>query len=465
MASQTCWKAYAVVVGVMTASVALAADVVGNWRERTVKGVASSPWLEYYEWNAFYSPAGSSSSQTCRTGACRGTLTHDGRYIFLGVPNGPGTIYVDQPNFYAAPKVLPVNAQGSMTIDTHPNTDYHIAFGQNSGSWGANPWDFHGGTWRQTFVATGTGINRVSFKLAAEASTIQVSIHRAIAGPPSTWPQVGPTKQTFTNCSGCDLWVAWNYGEVPTTPGMTYAVAFRAVTGGIGFFVLREAISPGYPGGTAHKDDTPQTYDLYACIFSNNDGTILTYQMETSDIGPPTQWAGAWAQSFTARGIGLAAVGLFAQNPDAGWPADVLIHEVVPGGPQGPQIGPTKRLTHAGWYGPGTGFGGMSYNPGEISLTPGKQYLIVFSPYNINANGFNPLRRPGGDVYPFGTAYIGISGGWSERPYDLSMTILEYSEAVPTPVPTNTPTHSPVPTQTPTNTATPLVHRGVVEVR
>lgn len=438
-----------------------AGDVTGHWRERTVKGYSGSPWHELYEWNAFCTPAGAGSTQTCRTGACQGTLTHDGTYIFPGIPNGQATIYCDQPNFFAAPKVNTITVSGSTYVDTMPNTDYHMAFGQKMDPWGSEPWDWHSGTWYQTFVATGTGINRVSFKLAAPASTVRVRIHRSDGGQITSWPQVGPTREVGAACTTCDLWVAWRFGEVQTTVGATYAVSFSAVTGSISFFVHRDSVGPGYSQGTAHKDNTAQNYDLYAIIFSDNDGTLLTYQMESPDIGPATEWAGAWAQSFTATGTSLAAVGLFAQNNvDPSWPAQVRIYEYASGTITGTLVGPIKNLIDAGWYGPGTAFGGMSYVRGEVPLVPGRQYVIVFSPYDIGQAGFVPLRRPGGDVLPGGTAYMGRGGAWEARTFDLSMTIMEYSGGqVPTPVPSATPT------RTPTRTATPVVNRSVVELR
>lgn len=418
-----------------------AGDVNGHYRERTVKGVPSSPWHEFYEWNAFCCPIGASTNRTCRTGACEGTLTHDGAYIYPGMPDGPATIYCDQPNFFAAPKVKELTISGATYMDTAPNTDYFMAFGQDSSSWGGSPWEWYSGTWYQTFVATGTGINRVSFKLAAPADTVTVAIHESNGGSVSSWPQVGSLRTVDAGCTGCDVWVAWPHGNVSTTPGQTYAVSFQNSGGNMGFYVHRDSVGTGYSSGTAYHDDTAQSYDLYAVVFSDNDGTVLTYQMDSPDIGPSTEWAGAWAQSFTAQGTSLAAVGLFAQGGgDAQWDADVLIFNDLGGGVQGSQVGPTKNLPDAGWYGPGTGFGGMSYNPGEVPLTPGQQYLVVFSPWDSDGGGFNPLRRPGGNVLPGGTAYIGSGGTWSARPYDLSMTIMEYGGTGPVATPTVTPT-------------------------
>jgi hypothetical protein len=424
-----------------------AATVDGYYHERSVKGVASSPWHEFYEWNAFCSPTGAITNQVCRTGTCP-TLTHNGHYNFTSVPTGPATIYCDQPNFFAAPKVNQINVTGSTYyVDTAPNTDYFMAFGTNSSSWGTNPWDWHTGIWYQTFVATGTGINRVSFKLAASATTVQVKVLESNGGAINTWPQIGDTRNIDAGCSGCDVWVSWPHGNVQTTPGQTYAVSFQHIggDGSMGFYVHRDSVGTGYSSGTAYKGTSPQTEDLYACVFSDNDGTVLTYQMESSNIGTSTEWAGAWAQSFTANGTSLAAVGLFAQDPsDAQWEADVLIFDGISGNTAGPQIGPTKRIGEAGWYGPGTGFGGMAYNPGEVPLTPGNTYLVVISPYDVDFGGFNPLRRPGGNVYPGGTAYVGTGGTWGIRSYDLSMTIMEYGDGGgPVDTPTPTPTFPP----------------------
>lgn len=464
------WRLPLVVVCLATLALldGMAAELRGHWRERSLKGVPTSPYVEYYEWNAFLTPAGASTNRMCRTGACAGTLTHDGAYIFLSVPDGAATIYVDQPNFFAAPRVKPVALNGTTYLDTEPNCDYHVAFGSDMGRWGDSPWDWYSGTWYQTFVATGTGVNRVNFKLAAPVELVYVAIHRSNGGAVSGWPRVGPEKAIGAGCQNCDVWVAWRHGEVPTTPGESYAVSFRPQTGSIGFFTHRDSRGQAYAQGTAYKGDAAQAYDLYAMVFSDNDGTILTYQLDSSNIGEGTEWAGAWAQSFTARGTSLAAVGLFAQNPaDPTWPATVLIFDGISGGQQGNQVGPTKRLADAGWYGPGTGFGGMSYQRGEVPLVPGRQYLIVYSPYDYNGGGFNPLRRPGGNVLPDGTSYIGRSGTWEEKTFDLSMTIMEYVDVTPsaTPTPSLTPTPSRTPTRTPTPTMTPIRHRSVIELR
>lgn len=351
-----------------------------------------------------------------------------------------------------------VNVGANTVEHMAPNTDYHMAFGQKMDVWGGNPWDWHTGTWYQTFVATGTGINRVSFKLASPAQTVRIAIHESNGGAVNTWPEVGPSRSVDAGCSGCDVWAAWRHGEIRTVPGRTYAVSFQNTGGSMGFFIHRDSHGPGYNEGTAYKDAQPQSFDLYAIVFSDNDGTLLTYQMENSDIGMATEWAGAWAQSFTAKGTSLAAVGLFAQNPnDPQWPADVLIFDGISGGQQGAQVGPRKQIRDAGWYGPGTGYGGMSYNRGEVPLTPGRKYLIVFSPYDFNGGGFNPLRRPGGNVLPDGEAYIGAGGTWVMKNYDLSMTILEYAaDQTPTPTPTLGPTATPTaPPSSPTPTPPP----------
>jgi len=427
-----------------------AASVSGHYRENTVKDVGSSSWYEFYEWNAFICPIGSTTNQVCRTGACPNPVG-DGSYSFTGVPTGPATIYCDQPNFFAAPKVNQINVTGSsLYIDTRPNTDYFVAANPYT-IWEGSPWEWNTGTWYQTFVATGTGINRVSFKLVglgpSAETTIRVRIHESNGGAINTWPQVGNYRDVAAS-AGSDRWVAWPHGDVTTVPGQTYAVSFQPIggDGNMGFFVHHDWVGTGYASGTAYVGTSPQSFDLYACVFSDNDGTVLTYQMENSDIGQSTEWAGAWAQSFTANGTSLAAVGLFAQDPaDPQWEADVLIFDGITGDTAGPKIGPTKRIGAAGWYGPGTGFGGMSYNPGEVPLVPGRQYLVVISPYDVDFGGFNPLRRSAGNIYSGGTAYIGTGGTWGIRSYDLSMTIMEYAgEAPPVPTPTVTPTQPPV---------------------
>ena len=83
------------------------------------------------------------------------------------------------------------------------------------------------------------------------------------------------------------------------------------------------------------------------------------------------------------------------------------------------QIGPTKTTKRA-YFTPHNHLMGVSYNPGEVPLTPGKTYIIEltdtedFTPY-VHNNPQNEYKD--GQAFRNGTA----------TDYDLVMTVMQYA--------------------------------------
>ena len=400
--------------------------VRGYGRYAKIFGRSSAGYIQLYEWNLFLSPFGGTViGPSRRLGAPPGEPPrHDG-YYSVTTKEGLYSLYISQPLFYARPIVIPevnIRAGRTVTKNASPAMDYCCNF---TDTW-ALPW---GDTWYQTFKARGTSITGVSFRLAGtSADSIEVSIRGpAGGGSPSTWPRVGTARTTHVGPLG-DNWVRWRSGMVPTVPGETYAVRLRGVAGGDRKFspFNRTKDAQSYPDGRAYNGSgTPQNYDLNVTVFSDSDGVIVTYCKTTPELGELRDgyFGSRWGQTFKARGSSLAAVDVWAAGADRHWDLDFTF-TVRENGPRGKIVGPVKT-TKAAYQAFGVGLHAVSYNPGEVSLVPGRTYYVEFT----NPEGFNPyVMNRSQDAYPDGAAYQNgvLKDGGS---VDLSMTILEYAPA------------------------------------
>lgn len=396
-------------------------------------------YVELYEWDAWLTPDGDGENRVRRTGAMpMEGVTHDGHYSFFPTA-GSYSLLVHQPEWWVRPCIVPnVEVSNGETLAVHaePPADYAMAFGNNMGPWqgAGDPWDW-AAVWNQTFVAKSTSITKVQFKLAGtQTESVRVSIHEANGDDdPSGWPQVGPERVLHGVGTMGDNWIGWLSEEVPTRPGQRYAVrlADAAGKGTIGPFVHRDAVSPGYEGGQAWKDGEAMEYDLYMVISGDSDGTLIAYGKRIQ--GKPAGFAGwgqSWGQTWQAKGRSLAALDLFAAAGSSdGSARTVALVRIFEGGPGGKQIGPTKKSNMA-WWGPGTGILGISYNPGEVPLEPGKTYYAELE-------GTYPLQKgaegPGFSPMPFSQADNRYAGGHAVRDRvaqpdtDLEMTIVEWT--------------------------------------
>ena len=407
-------------------------------------------YIEIYEDNLFLSPPNNSTvGPSRRLGTtlfdgiqCTdGVLTYDGGYCVDGMPGGSYSILVNQPDFFVRPTVLPyvtIGNSGRSVVDVEIPVDYSTYY--------TDDWPGADTTWYQTFTAEGINVTGVSFYLAgATAAQADVAILEdngssdvrnwtLIPSPNGTNPlQRGANPQREMQIgAGTDNWVRWRSGEIPTIPSKKYAVRItgRKTNGVEEFFVpyRRMKDSQSYDGGRAYNSSgIAQNFDLNYVVFSDNDGTIVTVNKRTNGVGDlrDGHFDFGWGQTFIAQGKSLAAADCWAAGANNHWDLEFMwqVHE---GGPNGPQIGPTKRTLGA-FFSHGVGLHGVSFNPGEVPLVEGQTYFIAFIISNPppDSNGFNPMFTD--DPYDGGIAYRWGGSSWSaSASSDIAMTIMEY---------------------------------------
>lgn len=313
----------------------------------------------------------------------------------------------------------------------------------------------------QTFVARGTSVTHVGFKLATDgvdgegpgSQTLLLSIVRKGRGKPDTWEQVGPTFPVLNvDCGGPKnyTWAAcWNSGDVPTVPGETYAVHLTAETEGGSFQAFWKAdddkTSDCYRLGGGKTGW--QGHDLWMTVGSDCNGLVIPYNKRVHKEYVEFAGFGAkWAQTYVAQGRGLASVVLYAATlgtqPDQR--RQRLAFRVRKGGPDGPQVGITKiAIGNANYTGDASwGTFGTVYAPGEVPLEPGQTYALEFETIetfdtighyvnfkgqeNPGVAGFNPYKKAAPDTYEHGTAY---QGGTDAVDFDLDLQVIEYEHA------------------------------------
>ncbi len=395
---------------------------------------ADSGYVELYEFNVWCGEQGYSENRICRTGAPPYMpVSHDGLFS-LAMPAGIYSLLMHQPEWFVRPKVVPrivIKESETTRQDAIPALDYSVAFGGNMGVWQRpgleDPWAW-AATWHQTFVAKGTSVTHVQFKLAGtKTDRIRVSIHADDGSPnPGRWPQVGPERVAEGVGPLSDQWVGWRSGETRTEPGRRYAVRLHDAGGdrGVGMFVRRDALGAGYSDGAAYADGEREPYDIYAMISSDSDGTVIPY-MRRFRIKPGglAGWAGGWGQTWKAIGRSLAGMNLLVAGGEQ-WQVSARVR-VRESGPDGEVVGVSKRV-HNAWWGPGSGFLGASYVPGDVQLRPGATYYMEVSAVSPS-EGFNPYKvNHPLNAYPDGCAY---REGQARKQVDLEMTIIEYAAA------------------------------------
>lgn len=401
-------------------------SITGAGRFEKITGNPAAGYKYLYEWDLFLSPSDNSYvGPSRRLGAPPGEPARgDGYYRIDNIPAGTYSIYVNQPDFFASPKVIPnvevANGQ-TKTVNVDLDVDYSTYF-SDSGQWSDWQWD-----WYQTFLATGTSARGVSWKMAGwneyRDKTARVRILED-NGQPNVrdWKQVG--YGTDGNLSAdSDEWVRWNSGEVLLTPGKIYAVNIH-IDGGMAIY-KRNKDNLSYQGGGAYdQNGNPQNFDLNITVFVDKNNQAATHTRRSSG---PGNFDGSlnstrWGQTFVAKGTSLAAVDLFAASGQADQRPAWTVHK---GGPGGQQIGPTKTV-YGAYFASSTDLLGVSYNPGEVPLTPGQTYYIEVT----NAAGFTPYTQESWDRYDDGRAF----NNRTATDEDLAMTIIEYTHIIYEPV-------------------------------
>jgi len=373
-----------------------------------------------YEWDLFLSPADNSMvGPSRRLGAPPGEPARgDGYYRIDNLPAGEYSVYVNQPDFFASPKVVPnvqINNSQQTTLNVELDVDYSTYFAEN------NEWTDWLWTWYQTFKATGTSVRGVSWKMAGwgqyGGKTAEVAILEDNGMPDvRTWPEVGSGSDGQLS-SDSDEWVRWPSGQIPLVPGQTYAVKIW-VDGGCAIY-KRDKDGNSYAYGRAYdQDGNAKDFDLNATVFVDKNDQSVTHTRLSSG---PGEFDGSlnrtrWGQTFVATGGSLAAVDLFAAS---GMAETELTWTIRQGGPSGTQTGPTKT-TQGAYYASSTDLIGVSYNPGDVALVPGETYYIDA----YSASGFTPYTQPSWNMYSDGQAY----DNGSATGYDLAMTIMQYAQ-------------------------------------
>ena len=291
-------------------------------RFERIKGKPHMGYVEVYENNLFLSPPDDTTIGPHRRlgtvclidtpsgpECLDGYLPGGGCYCVDNMPGGTYSILVNQPEFFVRPAVRPhvviPNTQ-RIIVNVDIAIDYSTYFDLVNGQWtGPDP------AWYQTYTATGTSVTGVSFVLAGtSATTATVSILRDNGDPnPVNWTRVGSRQEPGIG-SLTDNWVRWRSGEIPTIPGVRYAVKVEGDNGNIQP-LKRNKDGNSYVGGRAYNAaGQPQNFDLQYVVFADNDGTIVTMSKRTGGIGTLEDgfFSTKWGQTFLAHGTSLAAV-------------------------------------------------------------------------------------------------------------------------------------------------------------
>jgi hypothetical protein len=397
------------------------ATITGRARFEKVAGVPSMGYVELFESDLFLSSANPGFvGPSRRLGSPPGQPpTYDGFYSIPNLPAGTYSVYVNQPDFFIAPKLMhdiALTANQTRTVNVDLDVAYSTYFAADQ-QWTPWQWD-----WTQTFRAAGTSMTGFSFRLAGttEGKDAVITVRKDNGNVnPELWTSVASVRKSGVG-SNTDNWVRFRSGQVPLEAGKNYAVQVH-VDGGFAPYKRNKDIL-SYPYGRAYDENGQQRgYDLNYTVFVDKSDTVITMNKRGTGIGEiqDGNFTTRWGQTFVAQGSGLAAVDLFAAGTT--WDLD-FTWRVREGGPNGALVGPVKT-TDAAYFTPGTGLHAVSYNLGEVPLMPGRTYYIEA----FNGAGFNPNLLPQTDGYSGGLAY---RDGAARLGVDLNMTILEY-RAIP----------------------------------
>lgn len=435
-------------------SISAPAQVVLKGRLLAARYAGSSDNVPMTAVYCFASPAGSDSQAI----GFRTWETHPAGWYYLPGSAGNYSIVFSNPAGFMRPIVLTNQfANSGDTIDRKlsPVFDYGDFY---EGAWDTKPaTDYY-----QTFVAKGTSITQVGFKLATDGvdgagpkgQNILISIHKKGRGRPDTWRQIGPAAVVLNvDCGGPkNYWWSggWDSGQVPTEPGKTYAVHLKSESQGGSFQVFWRPdnddkldcfrVGPkGEAGWQGHK--------MCMAVSTDSDGLLIPYNKRVQKKF--LEFAGfdkSWSQTYVAQGRSLASVILYAAT--SGVQPSLMRQRVKvrvrQGGPSGKVVGVEKIAIGNGNYTGDASWGvfGVSFAPGEVPLEPGRLYAIEFESIenyktlhgyvNIKGQvsddkpGFNPYRKSPPDKYERGTAY---RKGWQRQNFDLDLQVIEYEYA------------------------------------
>jgi hypothetical protein len=393
-------------------------SITGQGRFEKIAGVPSMGYKYLYEWDLFLSPSDNSMvGPFRRLGSPPGEPpTGDGYYRIDNLPAGTYSVYVNQPDFFASPKMVPnvriVDGQQTV-VNVDLDVDYSSYFRDTAGEqWTDWQWE-----WYQTFLATGTSVRGVSWVMAGaglyngkrgEISILEDNGDSDVRN----WTLLA-TKEKQSLGHDTDLWLRWPSGQIKLTPGKYYAVKIWVQDGCAVYKRNKDASS--YPYGRAYDiNGNPRNFDLTVTVFVDRSYQMVTHTRLNPGPGQLGSSDTRWGQTFVATGTSLLAADLFAASGDANFD---LTWKIRQDGPNGAQIGPTKT-TQGAYFASSTDLVGVSYNPNDVLLVPGQTYCIEVT----DSMNFTPFIQEPWNSYSDGRAYR--NGAATDN--DLAMTIMEH---------------------------------------
>ncbi len=447
------WFTLALVLG-MTAP-ALAQSIITGRAIMPVKP-GSDQTIPMTAMHVFTTPRGS----LMQGNGFRTWETHPAGWYFLpGIEGDYTAVFSDPGQFYRPVIRTNMFTDAGDKVDGPVTSPFDYAVFDNSA------WDEKAATdYYQTFVAKGTSVTQVGFQVvhdgvdggAAGGQNLMLAIHEVGDGKPDTWKQIGPARVVLGVDSGGPKnykWSAgWDSGQVPITPGKTYAVHLYAEKEGSTFqawWSKDESLDTkvyriGDLGPTGW-----QKRNLWMAVSTDCNGLLIPYNKCTHrKFGELTRGTTKWSQTYVAQGRSLASAMMYAAVDGTQPPLakQRCIVRVRKGGPSGPIVGTPKIAIGNGNYTGDASWGmfGLAFAPGEVPLTPGETYAIEFETientetlkgwidikgrHSTNVPGFTPYRKHAPDDYAHGTAYF---EGTEAMDYDLDMQIIEYQHFVP----------------------------------
>ncbi len=379
-------------------------------------------------------------------------------WLYLPGAEGRYTVVFTDPAGYVRPKILSNQFLADGDIVDQTLSSVFDDWDMSLVAWDDKP----ASDYFQTFIARGSSITQVGFKLATDGvdgpgpqgQTLLLSIHKKTDGSPDTWPQVGTDAVVLNvDCGGPkNYWwsAGWNSGEVPTIPGQTYAVHLHAQSPQGRFQVFWRPIENAL-ASVFRKGDRGDTgwLNRHLCmtIASDSDGLVIPYNKRIhAKFVELSGFDRRWSQTWRAQGKSLASVVLYAATGGA---QPSLMRQRVAvrirkGGHDGPVVGVEKIAIGNGNYTGDASWGlfGVAFAPGEVDLIPGETYAAEFESIendytlhgfvNIKGDvsddrpGFNPYKKHSLDIYEPGRAF---RKGIEPQDFDLDMQITEYENS------------------------------------
>lgn len=423
-------------------------NITGYGQYENLFGSPSLGYRQLYEVNLFLSATGDNNNPqfygpSARLGAPpKQPIQYNGYYYIQDLSpttstNDQYSIYINQPLFYIRPKVL---SEINITDDKLSfynislSVDYSCEFRVNK------QWTIPSKCWYQTFKALGTSLSGVGYVLAGNTATsLKISLLKDNGNSnPSNWQNIITVNNNGKIGANTDNWVRFRSGDAPLIPDNQYAIGICSINDTQSFQPYkRDKDSLSYKYGAAYDNQgNKQSFDLNYVIFTDNDNTKITLNKRSQGSGDLINgyWSTKWSQSFTSKGISLAAVDVLLAGANNDWNLTIKwsIYECDNGikPEQGKLMGNITKNTMAAYQAAGIGLHGVSYNKDEILLITGIQYCIVWEIVNppSDSDGFNPCISD--DGYNGGHGWLWNNSKWiPQNDVTVSMTIMEYSSS------------------------------------